>query len=81
MREAVFIDFSNKEQVVWFIKRGVKLAKWIPLDSVVETATGKTVGRLYLPTGLFAKKAVKEATSFMKDMVTIASSELQQYKK
>lgn len=81
MREAVFIDFSNKEQVEWFIKRGAKLVKWIPLDSIVETATGKVIGRLYLPRGLFAKKAIKEATSFMKNMVTVTSSELQRYKK
>lgn len=81
MKEAVFIDFSNNEQVTWFIERGVKLANWIPLEPIVETATGKTIGRLFLPTGLFAKKAVKEAKSFMKDVVTMKSSELNKYKR
>lgn len=68
--KTIFIDFSNKRQVAWFKTRGLKLVKMIYVTSMYETATGKEVGRFYRPIGLFARKAIKEAESFIDNPVT-----------
>ena len=69
MREVVYLDYNNYEQMTWFFKQGAKAAKWVLVDKIIETATGKAVGALYDIRGFGRKKIIKKAASFHKNSV------------
>lgn len=66
-RNAIFIDLRNVEHVKWWNKIASKLVKVVEYNSIVETATGKPIGYIFVIKGLFKNFIIKENISFLKD--------------
>lgn len=66
----IFIDLKNKEQVEWWNNVGRMLVKVARYDTIVETATNKPVGVLFMVKGLLSGYVIKKNNSFMKNLVT-----------
>lgn len=69
-RNAIWIDYSNKEQVAWWNDIASKLVRVKYYNEIVETATGKPVGILIGIGGLLKSWVIKRNTSFIKNPVT-----------
>ena len=67
---SIFIDLANKEQVNWWNKWGNKLVKTVRYDTIVETATNKPVGVIFMIEGLFRKYVIMKNNQFIKNAVT-----------
>lgn len=66
---AIYIDRFNHDQVEWWNKIGRHLVKAVKYDEVVETATNKSVGVIFVVTGLLSKFVVSKVESFIKNPV------------
>ena len=64
----IYIDLRNHKQVRWWNMANL-FVKAVDRDDVVETATGKAVGCIFVITGLFAKWVVSKNLSFIKNPV------------
>lgn len=64
----VYIDLHNHKQVHWWNIVSL-FVKAVDRDDVVETATGRTVGCIFVITGLFARWVASKNLSFIKNPV------------
>lgn len=75
IKDAIFVNYSNKEQVKWWNK--IALSRFVRfefIDQVVEENTGKIIGAVFAIKGLFKKFVVKKNNSFIQDPETIIFS-------
>ena len=66
----IWIDLRNKDQVDWWNNVASKMVKVVSYNTIVETATNKLVGVLFMIKGLYKNKVVKENLKFISKSVT-----------
>lgn len=66
-RELIFIDLRNTEHVKWFNEVVSKLIRVVEYTPIVETATNKPVGYVFVFKSLFGKYIVKKNLHFLKN--------------
>lgn len=59
-QNSIWIDYSNSEQIDWWNNTASKLVRVVRYDQIVETATGKPVGVLFMIEGLFKNYIIRE---------------------
>ena len=65
----VFIDLRNAKQIHWWNKVNI-FVKAIGYNDIIETATNKSIGRIFQITGPFAKRiASRNVQLFIKNPV------------
>lgn len=69
-QNGIFVDCGNPEHVKWWNEVGSKLVKVERYDTIVEVATGKTVGVLFKLKGLLADYVIKKNNEFISNGVT-----------
>lgn len=62
---SIFIDLRNEEQVKWWNEIGSKLVKIARFHTIVETATNKTVGYVFVIKGMLSKRVIKQNLKFL----------------
>lgn len=62
---SIFIDLRNDKQVKWWNEVASKLVKVVRYDEIVETATGKPVGYIFMIKGLLKGRVIKENLKFL----------------
>lgn len=78
----VFIDLRNSEHVKWWNEYARKKVRTLRYTPIIETATGKEIGRIMVIAGLHAKKIFKENDKFLgKDLVEVTSKELEKFRR
>jgi hypothetical protein len=69
-QNGIWIDYRNKEQVKWWNNVASKLVRVVQYNEIIETATGKAVGRLIMIKGLHKNRVIKENLKFIDKPVT-----------
>ena len=69
---SVFIDFRNPKHVKWWNDVASKLIRVVRYDTIVETATDKPVGCIFLIKGPLKNWVIKKNTTFLGDKVVTA---------
>ena len=62
---SIFIDLRNDEQVKWWNEVGSKLVRVVRYNTIVETATDKPVGYIFMIKGLLKGQIIKKNSKFL----------------
>ena len=68
---SIFIDLRNDKQVKWWNDTASKLVRVVRYDTIVETATNKTVGVIFAIKGLHKNRIINENIKFLNNPKTI----------
>ena len=68
---SIFIDLRNDKQVKWWNDTASKLVRVVRYDTIVETATNKTVGVIFAINGLHKNRIINENIKFLNNPKTI----------
>lgn len=69
-QNGIWIDYRNKAHVDWWNNVASKLVRVIQYNEIIETATGKPVGRLIMIRGLHKNRVIRENLKFINKPVT-----------
>ena len=68
---SIFVDCRNAEHVKWWNNVASKLVGVVRYDTIIETATNKPVGYIFMLKGLLAPWVIKKNSKFLEpDAVT-----------
>ena len=70
-QNSIFIDLTNKEQVLWWNNIASKLVKVVYYETIVETATNQPRGIIIMLKGLRKGQVIRENLRFIAKPVTM----------